>query len=146
MRSLILAYDLGTGGIKASVYDETGTSVAECFVAYDTSYPKSGHHEQNPLDWWQALVSATRILLQQGSVEVKDIVCLAVSGHSLGVVPIGRNGELLSHNIPIWSDSRAGKQAEEFFQHVSAEEWYLTTGNGFPAPLHTRQQASSSHR
>lgn len=137
MGSLILAYDLGTGGVKASVYDESGISVAECFVAYDTSYPKSGYHEQNPLDWWQALVSSTKNLLQQGSVEAKDIVCLAVSGHSLGVVPIGSNGELLSHNIPIWSDSRAGKQAEEYFRHISAEEWYMTTGNGFPAPLYS---------
>ncbi len=137
MGSLILAYDLGTGGVKTSIYNEAGASIAEAFVAYNTSYPKSGYHEQNPLDWWEALVTSTRTLLRQGFVEPNEIVCLAVSGHSLGVVPIGKAGELLSQAVPIWSDSRAVLQTQEFFQHISAEEWYLTTGNGFPAPLYS---------
>jgi xylulokinase len=137
MGNQILAYDLGTGGVKASVFDESGKSIAECFVSYDTRYPQSGYHEQNPLDWWQAVVTSTRRLLQSPSLDGGDILCLAVSGHSLGVVPVGRDGELLSQQIPIWSDSRAVQQAQDFFTRISTDEWYLTTGNGFPPALYS---------
>jgi xylulokinase len=137
MGSLILAYDLGTGGVKASIYNESGASIAECFVPYDTSYPRSGFHEQNPLDWWNAVVSSTKELLLNSSFDPKSIVCIAVSGHSLGVVPIGNNGRLLSENVPIWSDFRSVDQAQKFFSNISKKEWYLTTGNGFPAHLYS---------
>jgi len=137
MGSQIFAYDLGTGGVKASVFSEAGVSLAECFISYNTSYPKSGYHEQNPLDWWNAIVTSTKTLLQNNPLDYKDIICLAVSGHSLGVVPIGSGGELLCENVPIWSDSRAGKQAQDFFKHISQKEWYLKTGNGFPPPLYS---------
>ena len=52
----ILAYDFGTGGIKASLYGADGTCVASGFDAYETSYPASGFHEQAPEDWWRATV------------------------------------------------------------------------------------------
>lgn len=136
MGTQILAYDLGTGGVKASVFNEAGDSIAECFVSYETSYPKNGFHEQNPLDWWNAIITSTDNLLKNYAINKNEIVCIAVSGHSLGAVPIGLDGDLLSENVPIWSDSRAGAQATDFFKHISPSSWYLTTGNGFPAPLY----------
>jgi len=54
--SKILACDLGTGGNKASLYDADGTCLASAFVSYDTTYPRSGWHEQRPEDWWRAVV------------------------------------------------------------------------------------------
>ena len=59
----ILAYDFGTGGIKASLYDAEGACVAEGFDAYPTLYPAHGFHEQRPEDWWRATVASTRKLL-----------------------------------------------------------------------------------
>ena len=62
---------------------------------------------------------------------------VAISGHSLGVVPIDRDGNLLREYTPIWSDKRAKKEAEAFFKSIPYEQWYMTTGNGFPAePVH----------
>ena len=56
MGKYIIAYDLGTGGNKASLYDAAGRCVAACFVPYDTLYPASGWHEQRPGDWWDCVV------------------------------------------------------------------------------------------
>lgn len=133
----ILAYDLGTGGAKASLYDEKGIAHDSCFVSYQTYYPNSGCHEQRPTDWWQAIVESTKKLLNDSSVDKKKIACLAVSGHSLGVIPVSKEGELLIDAVPIWSDSRAKKQSERFFDTIDENEWYLTTGNGFPAQLYS---------
>ena len=129
----ILSYDLGTGGTKASLFDDQGKSLAATFVSCDTYYPRELFHEQRPDDWWQSVVKSTQELLKKAPVDRNEIVCLAVSGHSLGVTPVDQDGRLLVEYTPIWSDSRAGAQAERFFETIDEETWYLTTGNGFPA-------------
>ena len=131
----ILAYDLGTGGLKASLFDEEGVSRASAFRPCDTYYGAANFREQDPNDWWQILIESTRELLA-GEIGASEIACIAVSGHSLGIVPIGPDG-LLSRRVPIWSDSRADAEARTFFRDIEEKEWYLTTGNGFPAPLYS---------
>ena len=79
----------------------------------------------------------TRDVLQKTGIDARTIRAIAVSGHSLGCVPIGTKGELLQEYVPIWSDSRGTKHADKFFTSVNEEEWYNTTGNGFPAGLYT---------
>jgi len=137
MTEYIIAYDLGTGGNKASLYDLEGRCVAECFEPYPTIYPKTGWHEQKPEDWWQAVVMSTRQLLSRSKVNPKEIVCCGISGHSLGVVPLDRQGQLMRQSTPIWSDSRAVEQTHRFFQKIEEHDWYRITGNGFPAPLYS---------
>jgi xylulokinase len=132
MSKKIIAYDLGTGGNKASLYDADGACLASAFVPYETLYPNAGWHEQRPRDWWRAVVESTRGLLAAGKAGLNEIECVSISGHSLGVVPLDGKGELLRETAPIWSDTRAEKQTKELFGKVSEEEWYMTTGNGFP--------------
>jgi xylulokinase len=127
----ILAYDLGTGGCKASLYDASGRSLASVFHAYDTYYPHASWHEQRPQDWWNAVVSSTRALLDSSRADAGSIRCMALSGQSLAVVPLDRAGNLLREYVPIWSDTRPAEQAQRFFEAVNPDEWYLTTGNGF---------------
>ena len=137
MTQYVLAYDFGTGGTKASLYDQEGECLASHFASYETYYPEAGWHEQRPSDWWESVVASTRELLSASTVDRSEIVGIGISGHSLGVVPLDRDGNLLREQVPIWSDSRPDKQAPEFFEHVSEEDWYLTTGNGFPPSLYT---------
>jgi xylulokinase len=106
-------------------------------VAYPTEYPHVGWHEQRPADWWSAVLESARQLLHSSGVNRHEIVGLGISGHSLGAVPIGKGGDLLRDATPIWSDVRAQAEAEDFFTRVDPAEWYLTTGNGFPAALYT---------
>jgi xylulokinase len=127
----IIAYDLGTGGAKASLHAEDGTCLRTAFISYDTGYPAGGWHEQRPDDWWNAVVQATRQLL--AGQDASSVEALAISGQSLGVVPVDDAGNLLREHTPIWSDTRAGAQTRDFFGRVDPERWYMTTGNGFPA-------------
>lgn len=136
MGQFVIAFDLGTGGNKASLFDLEGNCLAELFVAYPTLYPRSGWHEQRPEDWWQAVVDSTRLLLERTRIDPLEIECLGISGHSLGVVPIDQEGRLLRATTPIWSDARPVVQAAGFFKKVPEKDWYRMTGNGFPAPLY----------
>ena len=135
--SNVLAYDFGTGGIKASVYQPDGECLVSHVATYETRYAKPGWHEQDVEDWWRATVSATRLLLDEWDGAPDSIAAIGISGHSLGLVALDAQGELLRQNAIIWSDSRPDTQPEKFFSKVSEEEWYMTTGNGFPASLYT---------
>jgi xylulokinase len=132
----LIACDLGTGGNKASLYDAAGACLAGCFVAYETLYPQPGWHEQRPEDWWQAVVQSMRRLLAETAIDPEEIAGCAISGHSLGVVPLDAHGRLLRASTPIWSDGRATGEARELFTRLSELEWYRRTGNGFPAALY----------
>jgi xylulokinase len=132
-----IAYDLGTGGIKASLYDRSLRSIARVFIEYQTFYPGEDRQEQRPEDWWQAVCESTRQLLAETRTPPEDIACLAVSGQSLAAIPIDRNKKALLEQIPIWSDTRAKAESERFFNTVDREGWYLATGNGFPAPCYS---------
>lgn len=131
MSDYILAYDLGTSGCKATIYDTGGNCVKKYFESYETFYPLSRYHEQRPLDWWDAFIKSTKGILEGKPDLRKDITAIVISGHSLGAVPISKNGELLLDLTPIWSDTRADKQAEKFFKIINEDEWYITTGNSF---------------
>ena len=138
MRDLLLAYDFGTGGIKASLYEANGTCRADSFERYETLYPRQGCHEQRPQDWWLATVLSTQNILKKDPSSRERIAAIGISGHSLGVVALGSQGELLRETTPIWSDSRpSAQQTEPFFQAISEEAWYLKTGCGFPAQLYS---------
>lgn len=133
MREVVIAYDLGTGGIKSSVVSADGEILCSAFVSYQTYYSAGGWQEQAPEEWWGALIESTHRLLNKKEVPPESIRAVAISGHSLGVVPIGRDGTLLRKKTPIWSDMRAADEAEEFFRQVDYQEWYEATGNGFPS-------------
>ena len=137
MAKTILAFDLGTGGAKASLYDGEGVCLATTFVSYETRYPDAGWHEQRPADWWNAVVTSTRDLLAASRAKSADVACLALSGQSLAVVPVDAAGEPLRESIPIWSDTRAAAQVEAFFRKVDRSAWYMATGNGFPAECYS---------
>ena len=130
----ILAFDLGTGGNKAALFDADGACIDTAFVAYPTSYPRPKWHEQRPEDWWAAVVESTRRLIEKTGIAPEEIASIAVSGHSLGVVSLAADGTLLREWTPIWSDSRPEQEAERFFAKIDPTQWYMTTGNGFPAP------------
>lgn len=135
--SQVIAYDFGTGGIKASIYQPDGSCLASHFATYVTHYPRPGWHEQDPCAWWDALVEATRRMLAEWNGNPGSISAIGISGHSLGVVPLDANGGLLRRHGMIWSDSRPDSQPGVFFENVPEKDWYMTTGCGFPPALYT---------
>lgn len=133
----VIAYDLGTGGIKTTLFDERGNIVKSVFEQCETYYAGKDIREQNPLEWWELLVKTTRAVMEESGISKREVIAAACSGHSLGVVPIGYDGTLLLDRVPIWSDARAVSVAERMFRGISEARWYEMTGNGFPAHLYS---------
>ncbi|MDR1895068.1 MAG: FGGY-family carbohydrate kinase [Spirochaetales bacterium] len=133
----IIAYDLGTGGLKTSLFDAQGKILQSNFQQCSTYYPAPSFREQKPSEWWGLLKAGTGELLAKSGINSREIVAAACSGHSLGIVPIGRDGTVLWDDIPIWTDARASAQAGEVFSRINELEWYKKTGSGFPPHLYS---------
>ena len=69
----VIAYDLGTGGIKTSIFGEDGVSRGFSFLPYETSFPREGFREQSPDIWWEAVKVTTRNVLNDTGISSKDI-------------------------------------------------------------------------
>ena len=135
MKKGILAFDLGTSGVKCSVYLEDGTLLNAKYKEYETYYPGTDLREQRPQEWLDGIREACQELAED--IARVQICAIGVSGHSLGALPVDAEGKLLVEQIPIWSDARAKEQARRFFHEVDYRTWYETTGNGFPAELYS---------
>ena len=124
-------------GQSPSSSTKMGGWIADRVVGYEPSTRRPGLHEQRPDDWFRAVAESIRALTALPQVQTGDIRARAVSGHSLGCVPVDAKGVLLQDVTPIWSDGRAGEDAARFFERYDYHDWYRITGNGFPAPLYT---------
>ena len=51
-----LGIDLGTSSLKASIADEKGNILLSSSRSYPLLLPKENYTEQNPEDWYKALI------------------------------------------------------------------------------------------
>lgn len=128
MGQYILAHDLGTSGNKATLYRSDGTLAASVVVSYETSYPHPGWVEQNPEDWWHAVCTSTRKLLEKSQVRPKEVACVSFSAQMMGCLLVDKEGTPLRPMIT-WADIRAAKQEKEIIEALGMERVYRITGH-----------------
>jgi xylulokinase len=78
------------------------------FKAVETHLLPDGGAEQNPNDWWDALVEAVRALVEQELVPRDRIVAICSNTQGEGTVPVDREGRHLM-NAVLWMDARGAK-------------------------------------
>ncbi len=106
----VLALDFGTQSPKAAIIDETGVIRAKAKAAYGFCVNHNGWLEQNPEDWWEALISMSRSL-QSSEPEAFSAVCsVGISAQMHGVVLVDEAGNALGNCI-VWCDTRSAPQA-----------------------------------
>ncbi|WP_292764801.1 xylulokinase [Microbacterium sp. UBA3486] len=125
---MIIAHDLGTTGNKASLHHDDGRLVTSVTVPYPAHFAAGGVAEQDPADWWDAVVAATRDLIARTGTAPTDIAGLVVSGQMMGAVLLDAHGEPARPAI-IWADTRAGAQQRELEAAIGAERAYGILGH-----------------
>ena len=107
----LLAHDVGTSGCKAVLMGTDGQVVATARKAYETNFSKSLWAEQDPNDWWDALATTTRAVLEQSSVTPDQVLSLSFSTQMVNIIPVDREGKPLRPCIN-WLDGRAWEEAK----------------------------------
>jgi xylulokinase len=101
----VLAVDLGTGGPKVAVVAATGRIAAHAFERVPLALGDDGGAEQEPQDWWEAIVVAARRAMAESGVVPEKIVGVGCTAQWSGTVAVGADGTALGPAV-IWLDSR----------------------------------------
>ena len=92
---LFLGIDISTTGAKALLIDTTGNVAGDATTALSLSTPKPLWSEQNPVDWWDAIVKSIRQALDQAGAKGEAVRAVGMTGQMHGSVFLDADGEVL---------------------------------------------------
>jgi xylulokinase len=104
-KKFILAIDHGTGGPKSAIVSTHGDVLEWAFEEVPLHVFKGGGVEQNPDDWWNAILKTAKKVIDSGCVRVEDIVGVCNTSQWSGTVAVDRDRNHLMNAI-IWMDTR----------------------------------------
>ena len=108
----ILAIDLGTSGPKSALVSTRGEVIDSEFESIDLLILPNGGAEQDPDQWWQAIINTAKRVLHKKWVAAEDIVCVSCTTQWSGTVAVDQDGNALANAI-IWMDTRGSRYIEQ---------------------------------
>jgi xylulokinase len=108
----ILTIDLGTTGAKSALVSTCGEIIDCEFEETPLNLLPNGGAEQNPDEWWDAIMKSSKRSLEKGLVPIDDIVAVSCTTQWSGTVAVDRDGHHLMDAI-IWMDSRGSQYIKE---------------------------------
>ncbi len=125
-KKFILAIDLGTSALKVALVTTDGRVAACESLPMQVTLLSGGGAEQDPEDWWQGVVCATKSLLQKNVVPLDSVVAVSCSAQWSGTVAVDRDSRPLMPAI-VWMDSRGGRYVKRLTGGLIEIEGYGLT-------------------
>lgn len=128
MKKYLLGIDVGTTGTKTLLFTDDGKPICHAYRPYPLSTPGVFMSEQEPLDWWRAIVETVKeVTEKEGCGNAVVAISLSTQGGTL--VPVDRCGEPTRPAI-VWNDNRYGNEGRElYFNEIGdADSLYYKTG------------------
>ncbi len=106
----VMGIDFGTESVRVGLFDLEGRPAVFASQTYPLRHPHPGWAEQQPEEWWAALVTASRAALEQSGIPKEAILGVGADCTSCTVVAMDAQFRPLRPAI-IWMDVRAAEQA-----------------------------------
>ena len=106
---LYIGIDLGTSAVKLLLMDGEGIIQNVVSREYPISFPHPGWSEQNPEDWWTAVVDGVRELT--ADCDKSKVAGIGCGGQMHGLVALGKDDQVLRPAI-LWNDGRTAEETE----------------------------------
>ena len=113
----ILAIDHGTQGPKSAIVSIKGDVIDWAYQEVPILAEKGGGVEQDPDDWWNAILTTAKKVINSGKVSVEDIVGVCNSSQWSGTVALDKDGNHLMNSL-IWMDTRGAPYMKKFHKSL----------------------------
>lgn len=131
---MFIGIDLGTSGVKLILVSTTGQVVKSTNRSYELLMPKPMWTEQDPLDWYKAVLEG---LVELVTDHEHDIEAIGFSGQMHGLVLLDEFDQVIRPAI-LWNDQRTIAEDHYLNDVVGIERLQSYTGNisltGLTAP------------
>jgi xylulokinase len=132
---MYLGIDIGTSGVKAVLVDDDQAIVGQANAALDVSRPQPLWSEQDPQDWWRAVLAVMSDLKSDHAKTLAAVRGIGLSGQMHGASVLDKDAKPLRPAI-LWNDGRSQAECAELEKKVPGSR--TITGNlampGFTAP------------
>ena len=112
-----LGIDIGTSGAKTLAIDPKGKILASDTQEYPCYAPKPLWSEQNPEDWWNAVVKTVKGVVRKAKLKPADVKGIGLSGQMHGSVFLDKNDKVIRKAI-LWNDQRTVAECAEIERTV----------------------------
>ncbi|MGV3520113.1 xylulokinase [Luteitalea sp.] len=134
----LLGIDVGTGGTRALILDESGTVISSATSEHAPfASPQTGWAEQDPDDWWRACRQAVPRALLEAGLEASAITAIGLSGQMHGATLLDADGRVVRPAL-LWCDQRTQAECDNLTERIGAARLIEWTSNpaltGFTLP------------
>ncbi|XME03153.1 xylulokinase [Lachnospiraceae bacterium C1.1] len=130
-----IGVDLGTSAVKLMLMASDGKILKIVSREYPVSFPHAGWSEQNPKDWYEAVIDGIKELT--ADFDKNEIAGIGCGGQMHGLVALDENDEVIRPAI-LWNDGRTVEETEYLNEVIGKKKLAQYTGNiafaGFTAP------------
>lgn len=116
MRKVVLGVDVGTSSLKAGLFALDGTPLGLALAEYPLYAPEPGAAEQDPREWWAALVDVSRRLIA-GLDDPSRLAAVAIGGQAPTLVATDADFQP-THPAITWLDQRPAAEAERLYAQL----------------------------
>ncbi len=113
-----LAYDIGTTGVKTCLFEieKDIKLVASAIEGYELYVFPDGGAEQDPNEWWAALCSTTKQLLDKSGIDPALIDGISFCSQMQGLVLVDKDGYPVRRAMS-YMDQRAREELKKYMAH-----------------------------
>lgn len=114
MGNYVLAYDVGTTGIKTCLIeiDKSIKILSAASQGYELYVLPGGGAEQDPNEWWDAMKATTRRIFENSPIKPEQVEGISFCSQAQGLVLVDRDGVPV-HRAFSYMDQRATKEIKD---------------------------------
>ncbi len=136
--NIYLGIDVGTSGTKVLAMAANGEILGAGVGEYPCYAPRPLWSEQNPDDWWNAVVTVVPQVLKKAGIKGSDVKGIGLSGQMHGSVFLDKSDAVIRPAI-LWNDQRTAKECDEIEEAVGGHDKLIElvanpAMSGFTAP------------
>jgi sugar (pentulose or hexulose) kinase len=120
---VVVAYDVGTSGVKAVVVDASGRVLGSRVRTYGLSTPRADHVEQDVEAIVAELGTASREVIGDVGIDPSDVASVALTAQMFSVVPVDPAGVALRPMLS-WLDQRSSAEAGRIRRAAGPDDGY----------------------